>query len=160
MSSGPAALATASSAISRSGNPGYQNGRPVLAGDLVSLDSTAGTKQAISESLAGLQLFGRKSSGGICSNSTVTRQAVSFGKDMLMQCAMPLRRSDFAGFCTSSGAAAVVPQFLGAVQTHLGLFGNADPLKTWQWLEISKSAATPAPILRSDGVHCDGTVRR
>jgi len=101
----PAALSTTNAAEngnavlrSRSGNPGYITGLPLLNAELV----TSGTKDAMNARVPGLLVYGGASSP-YCDNS-MPLEIVNFGEDMVSGCVLQLTFADFAEMCSQAGA--------------------------------------------------------
>lgn len=146
---------------SRSGNPGYIIGKPVLNGEIQGADSTTGLK-TISQSIDGLQVpssvipFDASLSStfgtGTCPQVGATKgyQQVGFGYDLSTGCELELTRPQLEGLCCtgsasdcSSGFSTVapfyadatsgLPYFLNVTASYVGIFGNADPLDVSQW---------------------------
>ena len=90
---------------------------------------------------------------------------VNFGEDVAVSCALELTPSQLQALCAGAGgAASPTASFvgLGSVQlaaaggaaraTHVGVLGNADPYKPWQWLALAAGAAPLAPSWDTTGV--------
>lgn len=121
-------------ALRRSGNPGYLIGYPVLAGSLVSTTSGGATKSAISAFVNGLQIPGTPPSG-VC--DTTTAAQVLFGYDVRTGCTTGLTQAELQSACTAAAAGTLPAYLSGYTNLHLGIFGNADPTDTSQWLQLT-----------------------
>ena len=144
-----------------SGNPGYLPGRPMRVGKLLTNDTAGGTSAAALPGgtaapafenehegkraivLAGggdgsLRLLGADATGACAAAAT----AVLFGEDLLAGCAERLGREAFATRCTAPLPMAL----LNVSDRFVGALGNADPLRSWEWVEVRHSSYT---IMRS-----------
>lgn len=133
----------------RSGNPGYIFGRPVLAGK--------NHETYVSPRVDGLAILGA-SGDTSCEGSGATRVVVPFGSDTISGCILRLNRTGFRDFCQGRGPHVVddaLPRYFNvssslvfhADRTDLaddvvGIFGNADPLDSTQWIDIDVKAAS------------------
>lgn len=143
--------------MSRSGNPGYIQGLPLLSG---TRDYTAGDTDTMVARVPGLEVMG-SATDGMCPNVTrgaLPTQSVEFGVDMMTGCMLSLTQSELATMCddsetspyialnervyASTGSSVYAPVFLNLTDTHVGMFGNADPLDVTQWLEIDIGTTT------------------
>lgn len=170
---GPAASAVSRSLAAgnvvsraRGGNPGYVQGAPVQAG-LVVADPAAGSgKTAVQAAVEGLQLVGPGAggecalAGGAAAAEPASTVPVAFGKDVLVGCSASLTAAQLQALCTSTGAATLSGSVVGLAGglTHVGLFGNADPLQTTHWLAITATAATASPTWDADALTCRGMI--
>lgn len=134
--------------FSRSGNPGYVTGRPLLAGYRVG-------GSAINAQLPGLRVGWEVGPGGQClqppsstaySPSAHAGLLVQFGVDMQAGCSLRLTRAQLRAMCNGAGpymsAGSDVPVFLRVNASHVGIFGNADPLDASQWLVLDQALGT------------------
>lgn len=130
---------------SRSGNPGYLYGLPLLAG----LSSSDGTASVIRAQQPGLGLPAVTLTGD-CGDD-MTDLVVRFGVDVRAGCSLTLTRSELEAMCAGGGSYMVgdIPSFFNVTTTHVGIFGNADPLDVTQWLPIDTSL-TSATYLWDD----------
>jgi tectonic-1/3 len=92
---------------------------------------------------------------------------VRFGEDMAFACAMSLTPAQLQALCGASPAALLSRIGLGTVAppganrtafTHIGVLGNADPFKAWQWLALQVSTPTAAATFDAVASRCDGLV--
>merc|ERR1711916_113627 len=76
-------------------------------------------------------------------------QTVNFGQDMMSGCTLSFTKAELEDMCEnpstssyfttiekSDKTASHVPIYLSFNDTHVGKFGNADPLDHTQWLEM------------------------
>ncbi|CAM9640361.1 unnamed protein product, partial [Phaeothamnion confervicola] len=143
---------------SRSGNPGYLVGLPVLSGT----PSDSGTYVAAAQS--GLQILG--GGDGTCdsavsSSSTVAAvSSVLFGYDILGCCALALTRVELEEMCSGGGphmsANGATPTALNLTQSLIGAFGNADPLDPGQWLALEAAAVAGTALWDDVAGACNG----
>ncbi|KAJ8612268.1 hypothetical protein CTAYLR_002925 [Chrysophaeum taylorii] len=133
----------------RSGNPGYIFGRPVLAGKLASA-------AYVLPRIDGLRMLG-SSGDSTCSEDGVESLAVAFGVDTKSGCVLKLTRGELRDFCTGDSTHAFangLPRYFNAsadlvfdgvtndlADDVIGIFGNADPLDPTQWLDLDIKAA-------------------
>jgi tectonic-1/3 len=147
---------------SRSGNPGYITGKPVLIGTL----RTTAPVGAIDMEPEGLQVatpfipFAASSAGTFGSSTCPTsdsrgEQSVGFGYDMVTGCEMHLTRGALSSACSST-----IPYFLEtpSADQYIGQYGNADPLDASQWIKLSKRAATVSPTFNANTGVCSNLV--
>jgi hypothetical protein len=123
----------------RSGNPGYLTGKPVLAG----YKRTQGSSKAISALYPGLTVMGPSKSGSCL--DPLGEAVVGFGVDVRSGCTLSLSRAQLASMCSGSGLYMTgdYPSFFRMNVSHVGIFGNADPLDMSQWLALEKTTGTP-----------------
>ncbi|KAJ1461282.1 hypothetical protein M885DRAFT_507172 [Pelagophyceae sp. CCMP2097] len=129
---------------SRSGNPGYIVGRPLLSGLLGAT--------TVAQRADGLRVLG-STGRGECSAKGVGLNGVAFGSDLRSGCSLVFSRSDLRDFCFGEGPHAAgngVPTYFNVSNIFtdpslsddvIGLFGNADPVDASQWLPIATKAA-------------------
>lgn len=134
----------------RSGNPGYLLGRPLLAG----AKSDDGTR--VVPQIDGLRVLGATGDSS-CLESDPDAVVVPFGSDLRTGCLLRLDRAELEDFCRGDGphaAAKGLPRYFNVSadlvfqgETHsladdlVGIFGNADPLDPTQWLDITVKPA-------------------
>jgi hypothetical protein len=132
-------------AFTRSGNPGYLQGAPVLAGSLVDVtdptaaDPTAVVGTAIARSVGGLSALVFDAAGECHPTSdpiSMLRftRAAAVGASSAYDCAVPLTRAQLETLCTD---AAGLQQYLLPTQTHVGVWGNASAENLFDWLAIT-----------------------
>eukprot|EP00605_Chrysophyceae_sp_TOSAG23-4_P000774 GSChrysophyteH1.ASY1.ANO1.863.1 assembled CDS len=132
---------------SKSGNPGYLMGKPVLVGELQA--ASGSTLQTIAQSTDGFQV---STSIGKCpAGSNKGYQSLSFGYDMNTGCQLELTRPELKNLCCTGSsdctpdapspyaATSGWPNFLSlpAETQYVGVYGNADPLDVSQWTAVS-----------------------
>eukprot|EP00050_Salpingoeca_kvevrii_P021236 m.108158 g.108158 ORF g.108158 m.108158 type:complete len:368 (-) comp9247_c0_seq1:104-1207(-) len=120
--------------VARSGNPGYQDGLPILTGRV--FEQSDGT-QNLSRSGVDGRLHLLASTSGLCDN-TVYTEAVAFGEAATSGCMQMLAASDFSD-CDAMRAAvaAIQANALGStLPTHVSAYGN--PQAT-EWLGIFRT---------------------
>jgi hypothetical protein len=100
----PDALGTADAALngnsvlrSRSGNPGYLSGLPLLNAELVS----AGLKDAMNARVPGLLVYGGAATP-YCDDS-MPMEIVNFGEDMVSGCVLRISFAEFSDMCSQAG---------------------------------------------------------
>ena len=116
----------------RSGNPGYVTGLPVLGG----IEIGSGSSAVISAQRSGMTIPAFTPTG----SCTLGLDAVSveFGVDLRGGCSLLLTRSELQTMCSGSGPYmnGDLPSFWSINTTHVGIFGNADPQDSTQWLAL------------------------
>jgi len=143
-------------ARSRSGNPGYAEGSPVLAGVLVSDPAQGSSKTAVLAAVQGLQLAG-PGAGGACVSPAASAVPVRVGEDVVVACSLTMTAAQLQAHCTAAGAGAP-PLGLAGGLTHVGMLGNADPLRATHWLRIDGSALSASPTWDAASRTCQGAV--
>lgn len=93
--------------------------------------------------------------------------AVLFGEDMTASCALKLDVTQLQALCVASST---VQSYIGlgvinasllsggeyAAPTHVGMLGNSDPWKVWQWSAVQKGSAPGAASWDSVHQTCTG----
>ena len=120
-------------ARSLSGSPGYVLGAPVLAGNQATADA------GIQQDITGLLVYGSSTSGACSSGSSAPLLLVRASLDMSTSCALGMTDAQLQTRCAASTA----PDSLSLNATHVGVFGNSDPLKTAEWLALTVPASAP-----------------
>lgn len=154
-------------ARSKSGNPGFRDGLPVVAGRVVTQGSGDAEKRAVQPLAAGLEVLAPREGGACPSGGSAQGQGtpVLFGFDAVVECGEELSAAQLKARC-ESGA---VPPALEVNATRVGMFGNADPLRINQWLELDVASAGPGGTYTAasrrcsdlvDGVHYEFVVAR
>jgi len=147
----------------RSGNPGYHTGLPVLNAELVSTSSGS----AMNARVPGLKVYGSLSSTH-CSESGLFSQDVLFGEDLLTGCSLGVTYQNFTDICSQTGPNVLdletatgitltsIPKFLwlNTSFAYLGTFGNADPLDVSQWLKMTFEGQPISPSLDENERSC------
>ncbi|XP_054467434.1 tectonic-2 [Anoplopoma fimbria] len=111
-----------------SGNPGYQVGRPVIAGTLDTLDNNTGSVQRTSINVW------KPVSDGLC--STAEMKPVLFGENSTSGCLLPVSRQNLTQ-CDLLREAVTSLQAALITATYVAKSGNPDPLTMTDWLNIS-----------------------
>lgn len=130
----------------RSGNPGYIKGLPTLGAVISNVNETVSYLNA---QMAGLAVMD-SGVGGQCSTSSSSGSIVGFANDMLVGCTQTMTRHELKEFCTSDvhpmlygkkigDNSFIYPKWLESEQDVVGIFGNADPLDSKQWIKIESS---------------------
>jgi len=163
----------------RSGNPGYNIGKPVI----------YGTKSSsiIEEWTTGLTipsaLISQTSSytgttfpsvstcpvaADITSGQGLGYNSINFGYDVSTGCMLSLTRSDLKDFCQGTGSyidSGGYPYFFYDKQTaavitdgYIGIYGNADPLDINQWLEFDVITPTLSSSWDDTNGICSGAI--
>lgn len=154
---------------SRSGNPGYIMGKPVLFGSAQSAVSPS-TLVTVEQTVEGVQvpsplltfteddssLFGQ----GACPilHKRTAQSSIGFGYDVSSSCKLELTRTQLEGLCCRGSSyctsvyeddaplytdTAGVPYYFTNVSTgYVGIFGNADPLDVSQWISLNVRTST------------------
>lgn len=136
-------------ARSLSGSPGYKVGAPVLAGNQAADDA------GIQQDLTGLLLYGSSASGSCSSGSSAPLLLVQASLDLSSTCAMSMTDAQLQSRCASATA----PDSLSLNATHVGTFGNSDPLKPAEWLQLTLPAASPqAAQYDADSRTCNNAI--
>uniref|UniRef100_A0A7S3K434 Tectonic domain-containing protein n=1 Tax=Aureoumbra lagunensis TaxID=44058 RepID=A0A7S3K434_9STRA len=144
----------------RSGNPGYLFGRPLLAG-------ANGNNDVIRPLADGLQLVAA-SGHGDCHDTI----SVPFGADTRTGCILRLNRTELRDFCNgvgdySSTGDPGVPRYFNVsdifgnptiYDEYIGIFGNADPLDISQWLQITVKAPQNTAVWRERTGVCESAI--
>ncbi|XP_044052251.1 tectonic-2 isoform X2 [Siniperca chuatsi] len=111
-----------------SGNPGYQVGRPVIAGILDTLDNNTGSIQRTSINLW------KPVSDGFC--STAEKKPVLFGENSTSGCLLPVSRQNLTQ-CNLLRETVSSLQAALITATYVAKSGNPDPLTMTDWVNIS-----------------------
>lgn len=164
---------------SRSGNPGYIMGKPVLYGTMT------GSATVITEQVAGLVVpspltdYGNAGAtfpftGGLSAcptktaASTFSHVPLRFGYDVSTGCSVSLNYDALKSLCTSGGGSTAwatalsfvdangFPYFFDFANGYIGSFGNADPLDSTQWIPINKRASSPTRAWSDASGTCTG----
>lgn len=153
---------------SKSGNPGYIYGRPVLAGHAIAATSQL---DAVSPRARGLQLLGADNDG-TCTDAATERVTLSFGVDMRSGCLLQLNYSQVQDFCVGHGVHVTgnaVPRYFNVSNIFdankiripdalIGLFGNADPLDASQWVNVDVQPTIDAAAWQERTWTCENAV--
>ncbi|XP_061183237.1 tectonic-1-like isoform X2 [Saccostrea echinata] len=141
--------------IERSGNPGYIVGKPVRAGVLV-LNATgdSGNRYAIVEDMYNMTII-KGSATGTCLTDAGTRQQINFGINMASGCLIRFNLYNVSAdqYCQAMQDV-VIDAMEGVVDTvtrddptrlrRVATYGNSDPLKPGDWVQILREPPAPA----------------
>jgi len=146
-----------------SGNPGYIVGLPVQAGNTV----TNGTASAVEYSPTGLTMMTAGGPRGQCFLGTLpwyeslatqsgSKTPVLFGVDTSSSCSVKMTFETFQSELVSWCQDYTRSPIFQLTESVLGIYGNANPLKEWDWIRVSflydnviapqPSASTTSPI--------------
>ncbi|KAI8911712.1 hypothetical protein EDD86DRAFT_245973 [Gorgonomyces haynaldii] len=139
-----------SNMYSKSGNPGYLYGAPVLTGKLSSVSNNA--IDYIPEPQLGITLLKETPSAGVMQCPSLTdyknRIPLTFGDNVVTGCTLYLKRSDFDS-CTALRQQIYNLQTLTASGiTHVGKFGNANVNNVYDWIPV---ISNPPDLLSTVG---------
>ncbi|XP_062616316.1 tectonic-3-like isoform X2 [Saccostrea cucullata] len=141
--------------VERSGNPGYIIGKPVRAGVLV-LNATgdSGNRYAIVEEMYNMTII-KGSATGTCLTDAATRQQINFGINMASGCLIRFNLYNVSAdqYCQAMQEV-VIDAMEGVVDTvtrddptrlrRVATYGNSDPLKPGDWVQILREPPAPA----------------
>jgi hypothetical protein len=147
----------------RSGNPGYIVGLPVLNAELI----TSSEGSAMNARVPGLKVYGSLRSP-YCVESGMLSEDVLFGEDLVTGCTLQVSYDNFTDLCSQTGpnvrdfqsatstTATGIPKFLWANASfdYLGTFGNADPLDVSQWMKMTFEGQPNSPSLDETEQSC------
>ncbi|XP_037632636.1 tectonic-2 [Sebastes umbrosus] len=130
-----------------SGNPGYQVGRPVIAGMAETWDNNTASVQRMSINLW------KPVSNGLC--STAETKPVLFGENSTSGCLLPvslqnLTQCDLLRENVTSLQAALI------TATYVAKSGNPDPLTMTDWVNISFVTLNPSTAMEDNTSSCNG----
>ncbi|XP_038560425.1 tectonic-2 isoform X1 [Micropterus salmoides] len=111
-----------------SGNPGYQVGRPVIAGIVDTLDNNTGSIQRTSINLW------KPVGDGLC--STAEKKPVLYGENSTSGCLLPVSRQNLTQ-CNLVRETVSSLQAALITATYVAKRGNPDPLTMTDWVNIS-----------------------
>ncbi|KAK3746639.1 hypothetical protein QZH41_012846 [Actinostola sp. cb2023] len=126
--------------FSRSGNPGYIVGKPLVAGTLTSDSSTKTEYILLNIDPSSWLTIAAPSSDGSCNNST-DRIPVAFGMGIRTGCTIRLSLSTSSSSCQVLQDTAL-NVLLAGVPTHVATFGNSDVNKPSDWVKILNNRPT------------------
>ena len=159
----------------RSGNPGYNMGKPIVYGTLSTTIQEWTTGLTIPSPLVGQTVTGTTlPSASTCPTSTdvssgLSYSSVSFGYDVSTGCMLSLTRTGLQAFCQKTSTTYLdssgysyffYDSQTGAVITngYVGIYGNADPLDPNQWLKIQVITPTVSPTWDDTNGICSGAI--
>ena len=137
-------LTNTSSIFTRSGNPGYQIGRPVLSGIVIS-------ETNVSYYENGFKVPGVDAAGQCTPDSWYQSPVLTFGEDLVVNCYIELTFKELSDLCDGD---LLEPElfFDGTLVSHLGKFGKIDPSYEDDWVEIKTSSRSDATFDESLGM--------
>ncbi|GMH96722.1 hypothetical protein TrST_g8857 [Triparma strigata] len=142
----------------RSGNPGYIFGRPVLAGRKHILNDAA-----VMADTSGFQVMSGVngecdvSTGDFSASDANRGTTVGFGEDSSVGCTLSLTEAQLKAMCGGTSHTGdylydysnevKMPWWLTSMNnltstTKVGIFGNADPMDITQWIDVTEKAPT------------------
>ncbi|XP_068559232.1 tectonic-2 [Cebidichthys violaceus] len=130
-----------------SGNPGYQVGRPVIAGTLDMLDNNTGSVQRTSINVW------KPVSDGLC--STAEMKPVLFGENSTSGCLLPVSRQNLTQ-CDLLREAVASLQAALITATYVAKSGNPDPLTMTDWVNISYVTLNSSTTMEDTTSLCRG----
>jgi len=150
-----ASLATSNPpARSVSGNPGYITGLALQAGLAATLDSgTENEKTAVRYVVNGLEMLAPAGPRGECfllqegtvwwdviETESVSSTPLLFGIDAVSSCSVELTFEDFQDITSWCFELEDTPIFKINAD-RVGIYGNANPSRAWEWLEIARDTS-------------------
>ncbi|TNN52946.1 Tectonic-2 [Liparis tanakae] len=130
-----------------SGNPGYQVGRPVIAGTLDLLDNNTGSVQRTPINVW------KPVSDGLC--STAEMKPVLFGENSTSGCLLPVSRQNLTQ-CDLLREAVTALQAALVEATYVAKSGNPNPLAMSDWLNISFVTLNSSTTMEDTTSSCRG----
>ncbi|XP_070690149.1 tectonic-2 [Pempheris klunzingeri] len=130
-----------------SGNPGYQVGRPVIAGMEDTLDNNTGLIQRTSINLW------KPVSDGLC--STAERKPVLFGENSTSGCLLRVSQQNLTE-CTLLRKTVTSLQAALITATYVAKSGNPDPLTMTDWVNISFVTLNTSTTMEDTTSSCYG----
>ncbi|XP_034547872.1 tectonic-2 [Notolabrus celidotus] len=130
-----------------SGNPGYQVGRPVIAGDLDLLDNNTGS---IQRTLINLW---KPVSDGLC--STVETKPILFGENSTSGCLLHVSRQNLTQ-CSLLRETVTSLQSALVTAMYVAKRGNPDPLMLTDWVNISYITQNSSTLMEDSPGSCYG----
>ncbi|KAM8885356.1 tectonic-2 isoform 2-T2 [Spinachia spinachia] len=130
-----------------SGNPGYQVGRPVIAGTLDTLDNYTSSVQRSS-----LNVW-KPVRDGLC--STAEMKPVLFGENFTSGCLLPVSRQNLTQCDLLRDAVTSLQAGLNTA-TYMAKSGNPDPLIMTDWLNISFVTLNSSTTTNDTTSSCSG----
>lgn len=176
-----AAASSAEATRARSGNPGYEVGRPVLSGTLVSNNAQGVQvqKSAIEQTRDGLRMpffvdpsgdcvLATEAFGKVGGGDDPEGEPILFGHDVLRSCVVrDLTRADLKAMCEAdpttilAGTTSTYGTYMNTTSlagARIGVYGNANYTNTAtsEWLELKVSAPSGAGRFSADQLICGG----
>jgi tectonic-1/3 len=126
-----------STAVPKSGSPGYVAGAPLLAG-IVTVDPAAtSTKEAVSRLVDGLPVPGASLDGHCGANFN---SPVRFGMSQSSSCAVPLTKTGLQSFCEGTGSSGTIDAYMNVIAKTAAADG------------VAPTAGAPLPSQLTDGL--------
>ncbi|TMS03546.1 Tectonic-2 [Larimichthys crocea] len=132
---------------SNSGNPGYQVGRPVIAGTVDTLDNNTGSIQRTSINLW------KPVGDGLC--ATAEKKLVLFGENSTSGCLLPISQQNLTN-CSLLRETVMSLQAALNTATYVAKSGNPDPLTVTDWLNISFVTLNSSTAMEDTAGSCYG----
>ncbi|XP_023269272.1 tectonic-2 [Seriola lalandi dorsalis] len=130
-----------------SGNPGYQVGRPVIAGIVDTLDNNTGSIQRMKINLW------KPVSDGLC--STNERKPILFGENATSGCLLPISRQNLTQ-CNLLRETVTSLQAALTTATYVSKSGNPDPLTVTDWVNINYVTLNSSTTMEDTTSSCYG----
>ncbi|XP_042344716.1 tectonic-2 [Plectropomus leopardus] len=130
-----------------SGNPGYQVGRPVIAGIVDTFDNDTGSVQRTSVNLW------KPVNDGLC--STAEMKSVLFGQNSTSGCLLPVSRQNLT-HCDLLRETVASLQAALITATYVAKSGNPDPLTMTDWVNISFVTQNSSSAMEDSESSCHG----
>ncbi|GAA6224742.1 tectonic-2 [Lates japonicus] len=130
-----------------SGNPGYQVGRPVIAGIVDTLDNNTGSIQRTSINLW------KPVSDGLCSANK--KKPILFGENSTSGCLLPVSRQNLTQ-CNLLRETVTSLQAALTTVTYVARYGNPDPLTVTDWINISFVTLNSSTTMEDNTSSCYG----
>ena len=125
----------------RSGNPGYLVGKPVLSGGLLTSPTGESYIDDLVEPGRKLSLF-TPGPGGVCDfNAGALRSPILFGENIKLGCTVNLNRTEISRSCAALKKQSF--QMMNGVpfqqidETYVATFGDSNPNKTGDWVKVN-----------------------
>ncbi|XP_038053223.1 tectonic-1-like [Patiria miniata] len=144
--------------FSRSGNPGYIPGMPILAGNLVSqlVDGETRFSIELSSDRNNWLTVVKSTADGTCETNPDSRIPVNFGEDLRTGCMVSVTFSDTADRCQIIQDAAL-NALNGVTREYVATFGNSDVENVGDWVPILYEQITGSPSSSVEGT-CNNMV--
>ncbi|KAL8606864.1 hypothetical protein ACOMHN_036502 [Nucella lapillus] len=148
--------------VERSGNPGYIEGQPLLAGTLNQTTDAAGNsidRIEVNEDRGRYMTLVRSSRSGDCVTAAEDRSSLLFGRDVQTGCRLRVSAANLTEFCTVLPQSVIsalefdsMPEATGSGyrdnNRYVGLYGNSSVTSTGDWVKIlyqNRPLPTPPP---------------
>lgn len=163
------------SSVQRSGNPGYQMGRKILAGKLITRNIG---EQDVKDVRIGIQMSQDDSnwltvassssfSDGNCVNRVKGsaagsgRVAVEFGKNLKTGCVIKVSLQNITGICSTLRAIALDTLLGWDPPDVIGAYGNSNVENPGEWVPVLRhsSSGPPSSSRSTDGATCTNVIQ-